>query len=96
MRHRVVVTQHAEDDLEAIGDYIAGDNPRAAYALISRIRDRIMSLADYPERHQLRPQLGRGYRVLVVDAYVVVYRVASGTVYVMRVFQGSRDYRRFL
>lgn len=96
MPHRVVVTRLAEDDLETIGDYIARDNPRAAYTLIAQIRDRIAGLADYPKRYQLRPQLGQAYRVLVVGAYVVVYRVAAGTVYVMRVFQGSRDYRRLL
>ena len=96
MPHRVVVTRLAEDDLEAIGDYIARENRRAAFALISRIRDRIAGLADYPERYRLRPQLGRSYRVLGIDAYVVVYRVAGDTVYVMRVFHGARDYRRHL
>lgn len=96
MRHRIIVTRLAEDDLEAIGDDIARENRCGAYALISRIRDRIAGLADYPERYQLRPQLGHSYRVLVVGTYVVVYRVAADTVYVMRVFHGARDYRRHL
>ncbi|MEQ9335417.1 type II toxin-antitoxin system RelE/ParE family toxin [Thalassobaculum sp.] len=96
MRHKVVVTRRAEDDLEAIGDHVARENRRAAYALISRIRDRIAGLADHPERYRLRPQLGPAYRVLVVDAYVVVYRVAADTVVVMRIFHGARDYRRHL
>src|SRR3546814_8685256 len=70
-RHRIIVTQRAEDDLEAIGTYVARESPRAAFDLLFNIRDRIAGLAHFPERYRLRAQLGPGYRVCVVDSYVV-------------------------
>lgn len=94
-RHKVVVTRHAENDLEAIGDYVVRESPRAALELLLRLRDRIAGLAEFPERHRLRRQLGPGYRVCVVESYVVVYRVETDVV-VMRVFHGSRDYERLM
>src|SRR3546814_9364730 len=70
-RHRIIVTQRAEDDLEAIGNYVARESPRAAFDLLFNIRDRIAGLAHFPERYRLRAQLGPGYRVCVVGSYVV-------------------------
>ena len=95
-RHSVVVTQHAEQDLDSIAEYVARQNPRAALELLLRLRDRISALAFFPERNQLRPQLGGGYRVSVVGSYLVVYRLEAETVVVMRVFQAARDYERLL
>jgi len=96
MRYSVIFTRSAEDDLDAIAEFIARDNPRAAHEWIATIKDRIDSLSSHPERNRRRPQLGRGYRILVVGTYLVVYRIERDSVYVMRVFQGSRDYGRFL
>jgi plasmid stabilization system protein ParE len=39
---------------------------------------------------------GVSRRPLVVGTYVVVYRATADTVFVMRVFQGARDYERLL
>jgi plasmid stabilization system protein ParE len=49
----------AEAELEAIGDYIARDNPRRALSFVLEMRDRCMSLADMPLAYPLVPLLRR-------------------------------------
>ncbi len=38
----------AEADLEAIGDYIAGDNPTRAISFTAELREKCAALADMP------------------------------------------------
>ena len=87
---RVVWTRPAARDLEAIGDYIAGENPRAADRIVRRIRDRAHDLMDYP----LLGRTGRvaNTRELVVSStpFIVVYRVGEDGVEILAVFHGAR------
>jgi len=84
----------AVDDLISIFDWIAGDSPANAAAFIEKLDQRIGSL-------KIHPFLGRiprddklrnsGYRVLVIDSYLVFYIVRGKTVEVHRVVHGSRS-----
>ncbi|NVO16902.1 MAG: type II toxin-antitoxin system RelE/ParE family toxin [Rhodoplanes sp.] len=83
-------TAPALHDLEAIGDFIAADNPTAADMTIGRILDRAELLTVHTE-------LGRagrvpGTRELVVPGtpFVVPYRVSGETVEVLAVLHGAR------
>lgn len=67
MAHKVVVTAEAERNLDALGDYIALDNPAAADKIVDRILSRIEALAEFPMRHRVREALGRDRRVMVVE-----------------------------
>lgn len=95
-RHKVVLTEAAEQDLEAIGDYIAEDNPIKASETVLRIVQAIESLDAFPERHPVQEQLPEGHRFLIVGNYVAVYRVEEQVVYVIRIVQGSRDMTRLI
>jgi toxin ParE1/3/4 len=84
---RVVWTAPAVRDLEAIGDYIASQNPSAAQRIIPRIRARIRIL----------PYLGRpggvtNTRELVVTStpFIVAYRVVDDRIEILAVFHGAR------
>ncbi|SAL07921.1 plasmid stabilization system protein [Caballeronia arationis] len=46
----------AEAELEAIGDYIARDNPRRALSFVRELHDKCMSLADMPLAYPLVPR----------------------------------------
>ena len=94
MRRKVVVADHAEQDLESIGDYIARDNLRKAHETVKRIRQRIENLATFPERHRVQESLPSGHRFLIVGNYLAVYRIDETHVYIVRVIEGSRDLRR--
>jgi toxin ParE1/3/4 len=84
----------AVDDLVSIFDWIAGDNPSNAAAFIKKLDQGIGSL-------KIHPFLGRiprddqlknsGYRVLVIESYLVFYVVHGRTVQIHRVIHGSRN-----
>lgn len=96
MAHKVLITEEAERDLQAIGEFIAVDNPIAAYEMLHRLRRKIESLSDFPKRHRIREDLEGERRVMVVGNYLVVYRVADNTVYVQHITEGSRDLGQLL
>jgi len=86
----VVFTGEAIDDLAHIRRHIGLDNPQAA----SRVAVQIIAACDrleyLPERG--RPGLVPGTRELsVIWPYVIVYRVKSDQVEVIRVWHGARD-----
>jgi toxin ParE1/3/4 len=83
-------TRPALADLEAIGDLVARDNPRAAERLVARIGAAVETLRGHP--HMGRPGRIVGTRELVVaeTPYVIPYRVADGEVQILAVFHGAR------
>lgn len=87
---RVRWTYPALADLEAIGDFIARDNPVAAKQIVARLVGSVNALRDHPN-------LGRrgrltGIRELIVSGtpYVVPYRVLDDDVQILAVFHGAR------
>jgi toxin ParE1/3/4 len=77
-------------DLEAIGDFIARDNPIAAANIVTRVFDQLELLAQHP--HIGRIGRIRGTRELVVTdtPFIAVYRVRDDRVEVLAVFHGAR------
>jgi plasmid stabilization system protein ParE len=83
----------AEADLEAIGDWIAEDNPRRALSFIEMLRDRCLSLASRPRRFPEDRWLGDiSLRKLVVRGYLIFYVMGPDTVKTIRIVHGSRDW----
>ena len=90
----LVITEPAEDDLEAITDYIAQDNPVAAEDVYLHIKGAAKSLPEHPS-------LGRsgrvpGTRELSISdlPYLMVYAVDSEAVTILAIFHTSRDLAR--
>lgn len=83
----------AEDDLISIYQWIAGDNPSRAKSFIDELDRRIGNLKDHPHlgRVPRHPKLREvGYRVLVIEAYLIFYMIRGHTVEIHRVVHGSR------
>ena len=84
----------AVDDLVSIFDWIANDSPANADAFIKKLDRRILNLKSHP-------LLGRiprdeklknfGYRVIIIESYLVFYIVRDKTVVIHRVIHGSRN-----
>lgn len=85
------LTQDAEDDLLAIGLYIASDNIDAGIRLNGRFFELFKMLSDNPETGRERPELEAGLRSLPVASYVIFYRIWAGEVAISRVVQATRD-----
>jgi len=83
----------AVDDLISIFDWIADDSPANAAAFIEKLNQRIGRLRTHPFLGHL-PRDDKlkslGYRVLVIESYLVFYIVRGKTVEIHRVVQDSR------
>jgi addiction module RelE/StbE family toxin len=80
----------AISDREAIFDYVALDNPRAAALLDERIENCVEALVDFPERG--RPGRVAGTRELVIagTSYIAAYRADAGVIRILRILHTSR------
>ena len=87
----VVRTDHAEIDLAEILDHLDERNPQTAERLATAIDDRSKLLSQLPLLGRTREELGPGLRSLVVEQYVLFYRVTATAVQVLRILHGARD-----
>ena len=89
---RIRWTRPALADLEAIGDFIARDNPAAAQRIVTSIVASVDTLRDHPNLG--RPGRLTGTRELVVPGtpYIAPHRVRGDDVEVLAVFHGARGW----
>ena len=90
---RVILwAQIAENDLDAIEDYIALDKPQAAIDAIDTIEAKVQMLKLFPDMGK-RGRV-RGTRELVAAPlpYVVVYRVSGDRIEIARVLHGAQQW----
>jgi toxin ParE1/3/4 len=88
-------TPLAEADLEAIGDYIARDNPRRALTFIQGVRRRCEQITEMPRAAPLRPELGAGVRVVTFGRYLVCYSERGDReVVIERIVHGARNLQK--
>jgi plasmid stabilization system protein ParE len=81
----------AEHDLEAIGDWIAKDNPVRALSFTEELYQQCLLIAESPVIYRERPGLGQGVRSCAYGRYLVLFRVLDTEVRVERILHGSRD-----
>lgn len=84
----------AYDDLNSIVDWIAGDSPANAAIFIEAVDQRIGNLKVYPFMGHIPRDdklKNAGYRVLVLESYLVFYVVRGKTVEIHRIVHGSRN-----
>jgi toxin ParE1/3/4 len=97
----VRITKGAEDDLEALDEYIATNrSSEAAEALLDAILDKIISLEHFPLRGPVCPELDRlgiqEFRQICHDPYRLIYRMVDNIVYVMIIADSRRDMKALL
>lgn len=85
----------AEKDLTDILDYIQTDNPSAAKTQLNKFNSAISQLATHPflgtvPKDERLKRLG--YRILVIERYLVFYIVKKDTVQIRRIIHGARQY----
>ncbi|MFY9983120.1 MAG: type II toxin-antitoxin system RelE/ParE family toxin [Chthoniobacterales bacterium] len=91
---KVVWTEPALSDLDAIADYIAFDNPAAASQLVQRIFEHVDQLERYPESGSVPSELrGSRYRQIVEAPCRVFYRYDGKRVLILHVMRGERQLR---
>jgi toxin ParE1/3/4 len=91
----VIWTEPALNDLDAIADYIALDNPSAARELVQRVFKHVEQLIAHPDSGS-KPEELRGwrYRQIIEPPCRVLYRRDRRTVYILYVMRGERRLKK--
>lgn len=79
-KYKVQINPKAIRELNSIYNYIATDKlaPENAKGQLGRIKTAILKLDTFPQSHQERIEggyAGKGYRQLLIDQYIVVFRI---------------------
>ena len=82
---RVVLSWLARQDLENLWLHIAAVDLAAADRVLGQIERRIGTLSEYPEMAPLRLDVAPDMRALLVERWLVLYRLESGDVQIGRV-----------
>ena len=97
--YKVIIYPTAKQDLLGIIDYLNTLSPQAALRYYDLLTGEIASLAMMPERCPSARDLAlsaHGYRVLVVEKYLVFYKVVDDTVQIHRILYGKRNFKALL
>jgi toxin ParE1/3/4 len=88
---RVRRTRRARSDLIEIWQDIARDDEAAADRCLDLIDARARQLVDHPQLGPRREDVRPGLRHLVVEPWVILYRVVDDGIEIVRVVHGRRD-----
>lgn len=95
VKYKLLVFPSAKQDLRDITDYINELSLQAAIKLYDEIINRIGLLAQMPERCPLMKRSvlrAKGYRILIIDNYLVFYVMNAETVEIRRILHNRRQY----
>jgi plasmid stabilization system protein ParE len=88
----LVFTDEAKVDLLHIGRWIARDNPVRAATFVDEITNRCAKLIEMPYAYPLVSRLEKsGLRRVVHGHYLILYRITTSSVEIVRVLHGARD-----
>jgi toxin ParE1/3/4 len=94
-RYDVRWSETSENDLVAIVQYVAEDNPHQAHEIFKRIKETASNLRAFPDRGRIVPELlEQGvtqYRELIIPPWRIIYRVSENKVYVLSVLDSRQN-----
>jgi plasmid stabilization system protein ParE len=92
-RFRVRISGAAERDVDEIWRFIRQDSLENATTFLNQLERQVSTLETFPARCPLIPEnqlLGTQYRHLIFGDYRTVFRIAGGSVYVLRIIHSAR------
>ena len=97
-KYKVKINPRAIRELDRIYEYISNEKlaPENAKGQVDRIKKAVLGLDTFPQSHQERNEgrfAGKGYRQLLIDNYIAIFRVDElmKTVYVVTIqYQGRK------
>ena len=93
----VIWTEPALQELSAIAEYIALDNPTAASRLVEEVFDKTDRLEGFPQSGRIPPELPNSvYREVVVPPCRIFYREDKKRVLVLYVMRVERQLRAYM
>lgn len=98
-RYNIEYLPIAAQDLTEIIDYIKIDDPQAALNLLDMIDESISKLELFPQMGTIPKDIrlhSLGYRMLVIQNYLVFYIVLDNVIEIHRIISGKRKYNFLL
>lgn len=93
----IIWTEPALQELDAIAEYIALDNPAAASNLVKDIFDKTGRLENFPQSGRIAPELPDSvYRELVIPPCRIFYRQEQQQVFILYVMRVERQLRAYM
>jgi toxin ParE1/3/4 len=86
---RIIWSDEAIDNFDAIVSYISAVNPAAAARIAERLLALADSLAEFPDRGRLGPAGTR--EMTIVPPYIVRYKVYEERVSILQIWHGARN-----
>ncbi|MFY9905911.1 MAG: type II toxin-antitoxin system RelE/ParE family toxin [Terriglobales bacterium] len=80
----------ARADLAELVQYIADDDPAAAYRVLDKIRNQINTLATHPRIGRAGRVIGTRELVISGTPYIAAYRIFGDVLTVLRLLHGAR------
>ncbi len=96
---KVNIFSVAEADIMQIYDYIAFDNTAEAAKMLGKLEKAFEQLSGFPQSGNLisdKRLKKKGYRKLVVDNYIIIYRQTDSEIQVLHVKNGATRYADLL
>ena len=90
---KVILTPQSIDDLKEAVVFIAPHNPERARSFGNELIDRALTLATFPERGRVVPEIGEpAVREIIHGSYRIIYEIfpEQSVVYVLRFWHGAR------
>lgn len=98
-KYKVRIYRSAKRDLEEIIEYLNTLSQTAALKQYDHIIEKIRSLSEMPDRCALLKNLHmqlKGYRILIIDNYMVFFIIKDETIQIRRILYGRRNYEWLL
>lgn len=93
----VIWTEPALQELDAIAEYIALDNPAAASSLVQEVFYKTERLENFPQSGRIPPELPNSvYREVVVTPCRIFYRQDEKRVLILYVMREERQLRAYM
>ncbi|PMR68310.1 type II toxin-antitoxin system RelE/ParE family toxin [Halomonas heilongjiangensis] len=93
----VVWTEPALQELDAVAEYIALDNPVAASRLVEQVFDKTDRLEDFPQSGRVPPELPNSiYREVLMPPCRIFCREDENLVIILYVMREERQLRAFM
>jgi len=96
LKYKIVYLPIAVKDLQEAFDYIFLDKPLAAKVFLNDIDRNVLKLKDFsnigiiPKDTYLKY---KGYKILIVDNYLIFYLIKKDTIEIQRILHGKRKYQ---
>jgi addiction module RelE/StbE family toxin len=92
---KIIWTDPAIEDLQAIFDFISNDSEYYAKIFVNKILDAVEKLTDLPEIGRIVPEYNRKeIREIIFQSYRIIYKIGYDQILILTVIHGRRDFTK--